>query len=253
MTWDELEKTCGECAACALHETRTNCVFGVGNRDARLMFVGEAPGEKEDLSGIPFVGAAGQLLDKYLAAVGIERDDVYIANILNGALCALLITVIAWLEKKRFPHSVEALMAIPDSFGVSGDRRMDITVRSMEQVVRISKTIEDFCLQKNIDSTRSYYVALCTEEMAGNIIAHGFTKDKRKHSVDIRLTCMEDEIIVRIRDDCMAFNPAEHAQIINPKSREERFKDMGIRMVYSIAKEVNYQNLLDQNVLTIHL
>ncbi len=83
MTWDELEKTCGECAACALHETRTNCVFGVGNRDARLMFVGEAPGEKEDLSGIPFVGAAGQLLDKYLTAVGIERDDVYIANILK--------------------------------------------------------------------------------------------------------------------------------------------------------------------------
>ena len=83
MTWDELEKTCGECAACALRETRTNCVFGVGNRDARLMFVGEAPGEKEDLSGIPFVGAAGQLLDKYLAAVGIERDDVYIANILK--------------------------------------------------------------------------------------------------------------------------------------------------------------------------
>lgn len=83
MTWDELEKTCGECTACALHETRTNCVFGVGNRDARLMFVGEAPGEKEDLSGIPFVGAAGQLLDKYLTAVGIERDDVYIANILK--------------------------------------------------------------------------------------------------------------------------------------------------------------------------
>jgi len=83
MTWDELEKTCGECTACALHETRTNCVFGVGNRDARLMFVGEAPGEKEDLSGIPFVGAAGQLLDKYLTAVDIERDDVYIANILK--------------------------------------------------------------------------------------------------------------------------------------------------------------------------
>lgn len=198
-------------------------------------------------------GAVGVVLFSLILIPALGINGLYIANILNGALCALLIAVIAWLEKKRFPHSVEALMAIPDSFGVSGDRRMDITVRSMEQVVRISKTIEDFCLQKNIDSTRSYYVALCTEEMAGNIIAHGFTKDKRKHSVDIRLTCMENEIIVRIRDDCVAFNPAEHAQIINPKSREERFKDMGIRMVYSIAKEVNYQNLLDQNVLTIHL
>ncbi len=83
MTWDELEKTCKECTACPLSATRTNCVFGVGNRDARLMFVGEAPGEKEDLSGIPFVGAAGQLLDKYLTAVDIDRDSVYIANILK--------------------------------------------------------------------------------------------------------------------------------------------------------------------------
>jgi len=83
MTWEELEKTCKECTLCALSETRTNCVFGVGNRDARLMFVGEAPGEKEDLSGIPFVGAAGQLLDRYLTAVDIDRDSVYIANILK--------------------------------------------------------------------------------------------------------------------------------------------------------------------------
>ena len=83
MTWEELEKSCLECTKCALSQTRTNCVFGVGSKTARLMFVGEAPGEKEDLSGIPFVGAAGQLLDKYLVAVGIEREDTYIANILK--------------------------------------------------------------------------------------------------------------------------------------------------------------------------
>lgn len=83
MTWDELEKECRGCTACALHETRTNCVFGTGSRNATLMFVGEAPGEKEDLSGIPFVGAAGKLLDKYLAAVDIDRESVYIANILK--------------------------------------------------------------------------------------------------------------------------------------------------------------------------
>lgn len=83
MTWEELENAARNCAACPLHATRTNCVFGVGNRHAKLMFVGEAPGEQEDLSGVPFVGRAGQLLDRYLEAVGIERDDVYIANILK--------------------------------------------------------------------------------------------------------------------------------------------------------------------------
>lgn len=86
MTYESLEqiRTHAEgCTACDLCKTRTNCVFGAGSPNASLMFVGEAPGEKEDLSGIPFVGAAGKLLDKYLAAVGIERDEVYIANVLK--------------------------------------------------------------------------------------------------------------------------------------------------------------------------
>lgn len=81
--WEALEEKCRACQGCALGATRTNCVFGTGNREARLMFVGEAPGEQEDLSGTPFVGRAGQLLDRYLEAVGIRREDVYIANILK--------------------------------------------------------------------------------------------------------------------------------------------------------------------------
>lgn len=81
--WQALEEKCRVCRKCPLCETRTNCVFGTGNRDAELMFVGEAPGEQEDLSGTPFVGRAGQLLDRFLYAVDIKREDVYIANILK--------------------------------------------------------------------------------------------------------------------------------------------------------------------------
>ena len=80
---EELRATCADCHACPLGDTRTNPVFGVGNPDADLMFVGEAPGEQEDLTGTPFVGRAGQLLDRYLEAVDIRRDRVYIANILK--------------------------------------------------------------------------------------------------------------------------------------------------------------------------
>ncbi len=83
MTWDQLYDACQNCQACELAKTRTNCVFGTGNREADILFVGEAPGEQEDLSGTPFVGRAGQLLDKYLYAVDIAREDVYIANILK--------------------------------------------------------------------------------------------------------------------------------------------------------------------------
>ena len=82
-TLEGIKKECELCRKCSLCGTRTNLVFGVGNPRAKLMFIGEAPGEQEDLSGVPFVGAAGKLFDKYLAAVGIPREDVYIANILK--------------------------------------------------------------------------------------------------------------------------------------------------------------------------
>lgn len=78
-----LAEKCAACQKCPLGATRTKSVFGVGNPEADLMFVGEAPGEQEDLSGVPFVGRAGQLLDRYLYAVDIDRGDVYIANILK--------------------------------------------------------------------------------------------------------------------------------------------------------------------------
>lgn len=81
--WNELYEECAACRGCALHESRTNCVFGKGNRNAELMFVGEAPGENEDKTGQPFVGRAGQLLDRFLYAVDIPKEDVYIANILK--------------------------------------------------------------------------------------------------------------------------------------------------------------------------
>lgn len=83
MTIDELKEKCSGCQRCPLWQTRTNLVFGVGDEKADVMFVGEAPGENEDKTGIPFVGRAGQLFDKYLAAVGMSRDEIYICNILK--------------------------------------------------------------------------------------------------------------------------------------------------------------------------
>ena len=83
MNLDELKQVCEKCTACPLSATRTHVVFGVGNENAELLFVGEAPGEQEDLSGTPFVGRAGQLLDRFLFAVDIPRESVYIANILK--------------------------------------------------------------------------------------------------------------------------------------------------------------------------
>ncbi len=82
--FEELKTACLQCTNCALAQTRTHCVFGVGNPQAKILFVGEAPGENEDLQGEPFVGRAGQLLDMYLNGIGLDRNkNIYIANILK--------------------------------------------------------------------------------------------------------------------------------------------------------------------------
>ena len=80
----ELYKEVGKCTKCPLHETRTKAVFGAGNADAELMFVGEAPGAEEDKQGLPFVGRAGQLLNQLLEEIGLSREDVFIANVLKS-------------------------------------------------------------------------------------------------------------------------------------------------------------------------
>lgn len=81
--WDCLKNTVAACTACSLHQGRTQTVFGVGNQQADLMIIGEAPGTNEDLAGEPFVGRAGQLLTAMIKSIGFARNDIYIANILK--------------------------------------------------------------------------------------------------------------------------------------------------------------------------
>ncbi len=82
--WAELERAVMSCTLCPLHKTRTQGVFGVGNRNAEWMVIGEAPGADEDRQGEPFVGRAGQLLNSMLKAIGLRREQVFIANILKS-------------------------------------------------------------------------------------------------------------------------------------------------------------------------
>ncbi len=83
LDWEELERQCHSCTRCGLCETRHNVVFGVGPKWADVMFVGEGPGEQEDLKGEPFVGPAGKLLDDMLSIIDLSRENCYIANIVK--------------------------------------------------------------------------------------------------------------------------------------------------------------------------
>ncbi len=83
MNLERLEREVAGCQACELRRERTNTVFGAGGESSRIVFIGEAPGKQEDLQGLPFVGRAGKLLDKILAAIDLSREEVYITNILK--------------------------------------------------------------------------------------------------------------------------------------------------------------------------
>ena len=82
-TWQELEQECLRCTRCKLCSGRNNVVFGVGNKQTDILFIGEGPGEQEDLQGVPFVGAAGKFLDDMLSIIELDRTNVYIANIVK--------------------------------------------------------------------------------------------------------------------------------------------------------------------------
>lgn len=83
LGWDELTKQCQACTRCELCKTRNHVVFGIGNRNADVMFIGEGPGEQEDLQGEPFVGPAGKLLDDMISIIDLDRKNSYIANIVK--------------------------------------------------------------------------------------------------------------------------------------------------------------------------
>ena len=82
-SWEQLDETIKDCKKCRLCQNRTNIVIGTGNKNAEIMLIGEGPGADEDLEGIPFVGKAGKLMNQALAGLGINRDELYIANIVK--------------------------------------------------------------------------------------------------------------------------------------------------------------------------
>ena len=180
----------------------------------------------------------------------LGMNGVYIANVLNGVVTLLTVFVYSVLKNRRIPRNTEDLMVIPDSFGVSEDDRMDLTVRSMDEVVLVSERVQQFCLEKGLDARRSALAGLAMEEMAGNVVRHGFQADRKKHSVDIRVVYKKSGVLLRIKDDCKPFDPGEWKKVTAPS---DPASNIGIRLVFQIAESVEYQSVLGLNVLSIRI
>ena len=194
-------------------------------------------------------GFAGVSLTSLFLIPMMKMNGLYLANILNGVICLVVILIFSIAENRRFPRNLDDLMTIPEDFGPTEWDRIDITVREMEDVERVSVRVIDFCRIREIDARRAFFAGLAMEEMAGNVVEHGFTKGrKRPHSIDIRVIHRGDDVILRLRDDCVPFDPGKREQLLMPENREH---NIGIQLVYRIAKKVTYQNLLGCNVLTV--
>ncbi len=137
-TWDALRDDCEACMGCELYKTRTNCVFGTGDINADVLFVGEAPGDNEDKTGVPFVGRAGKLLDSYLFAVDIPRENVYIANIL----------------KCRPPHNRDPLPAEEDA--CIGFLRRQVKLINPKIIVCLGRIAAERLIKPDFKITREH-------------------------------------------------------------------------------------------------
>ncbi|MBQ6560578.1 MAG: ATP-binding protein [Erysipelotrichaceae bacterium] len=195
-------------------------------------------------------GAVCVCLFSWLLIGRMGVEGVAWANVLNGIVTTAYIVLYACFMKKRFPRSMDDLLVIPDGFGVAEDERIDLSLTDMDEVVQVAERIQNFCREKGIDERRAYLAGLAMEEMAGNVIEHGFHKDNKKHSVDIRVAHKNDNIILRIKDDCVPFDPKERNKIT---AGDDLVKNIGIRMIYQMTDDIDYQNILGLNVLTIRI
>ncbi|MBQ6551961.1 MAG: ATP-binding protein [Lachnospiraceae bacterium] len=197
------------------------------------------------LDGVVCVSAFSALLTPGMGVTG-----VYVANVLNGIVICLCFIGYSWVRGKAFPNNMEKLLAIPEGFGVPPEERLDLSVRTSEEVVRVAEQVQHFARSRGIDERRAYYAALAMEEMAGNIVEHGFTKDKKRHSVDVRVIHKDDSVMLRIKDDCVPFDPEARTKIL---AGDDPAKNIGIRMIYRMIRDISYQNLLGLNVLSMKI
>ena len=198
------------------------------------------------------------LLDGVVCVVGftallipaLGMNSVYIANVLNGMVPPLIVLGYAWRKNRGLPRTMDELMVVPRGFGAPKEARLDLTIAGMEEAVAVSRQVQAFCLRRGVDPRRAYLSGLSLEEMAVNVVQHGFARDTKRHTVDVRVVHAAEDVILRIKDDCVPFDPAERQRLAEG---EDVTRNVGIRMVFRMAKDVKYQNILGLNVLTIRI
>ena len=200
---------------------------------------------------VAFLQAIGLMLPSvWLFSRLFGLTGFWIGSVVGQFLTLLVIAILVWVKCGRMSFSAEAFSYLSPDFGAQPENCRDLTILDMETAVLASQTLCDFCREKGVDAKTAMLIGLCVEEMTVNIIEHGFTKDKLSHNVDVRLVIGEDKRIIRIRDNCVNFDPTNYLEL---HQSSDPAAHIGLRMVMAMVKEAIYVNTLGLNNLTLIL
>ena len=192
-------------------------------------------------------GMAGTCLFALILIPLLGMNGMWFAQLLGCAVSVLALYVYAAVYNRKLWCTFREIMCFPKDFGVPDEDRIDISIRSMEEVINISRRVWKFCEAHDVGARRKYCASLCVEELAGNIVQHGF-KDGKKHCIDIRVSCVKGDIMLSLKDDGRAFNPTEAEKLFDP---DDRVHNIGLRIANGMAKNMSYQNTFGLNILTM--
>ena len=188
---------------------------------------------------------AALLLSRFFGAAG-----VWLAFLCGEGAALMLICLHIWRVNGRVRFSAEDFSLLPPDFGARPEDCFACSISDKTGVSRASEQAVKFCREHGRDGHTSMLVGLCIEEMTGNIVRYGFTPDRRAHQIDLRLVMRDRESIIRIRDNCVRFDPVRYLEL---HRRDDPIAHIGIRMVMAKAKEVKYLNSFGLNNLTLKL
>lgn len=181
----------------------------------------------------------------------LKINAIWLSYAAAEVLMIFTMVILSTIKNKHFPHHLSDLLILDKSFGYEKNDSLSISVTTVEEVCNVSKMVNDFAIERGADKKRAYMIGLCLEEMASNIVLHGFTKGKKngKYYIDIYVRYEDDKFYTRIRDNAPEFNPQRRLE----KDKDDPTKNMGIKMVNKLATNMYYQTTFGMNVLTIEL
>lgn len=197
------------------------------------------------MQNFAFTALFAFLLSRFLGTTG-----VWLGYLCGETLTLLVIVIAVWKRCGRVSFSAEAFSYLPPSFGAGEGDCMEETLTDLGGAVAVSAKAAEFCRLHGESPRNGAMIALCIEEMTSNIVAHGFTKDNREHSVDVRLLFKGEKRMIRIRDNCLHFDPLRYLDL---HKTDDPTAHIGIRMVMKTVKNANYVNSLGLNNLTLEM